>query len=105
MKNEVYYNDLYAVYAPLLTERQKDVFDLYYGCDLSLGEIAEMKNISRQGVAACLSACEKLLVEYEEKLGFLAKRGEILRAIGNAGDLDSLKISLKKILGDADGDI
>lgn len=41
---------LYDLYGGLLTEKQQDVFDLYYQCDLSLGEIAAEQNISRTAV-------------------------------------------------------
>ena len=41
---------LFDFYGALLTERQQDVFQLYFGDDLSLGEIAEELRISRQAV-------------------------------------------------------
>lgn len=41
---------LVCLYGGLLTEKQQDVFDLYYQCDLSLGEIAAEQNISRTAV-------------------------------------------------------
>ena len=51
MKNQTYrMTMLYDFYGELLTERQKEFFDLYYNEDLSLSEIAENSGISRQGV-------------------------------------------------------
>ena len=41
---------LYDLYSGLLTEKQKNVFDLYYQCDLSLGEIAAEQQTSRTAV-------------------------------------------------------
>lgn len=55
-------------YAPLLTKVQQEIADLYYGCDLSLAEIAEEKNCSRQSVSDCLAKIRKKVEQYEEKL-------------------------------------
>ena len=41
---------LFDFYGDVLTERQKEFYDLYYNEDLSLGEIAENHGITRQGV-------------------------------------------------------
>jgi hypothetical protein len=41
---------LFDFFGDLLTERQREFFDLYYNEDLSLGEIAENNGITRQGV-------------------------------------------------------
>ncbi|MGE4283353.1 MAG: YlxM family DNA-binding protein [Clostridia bacterium] len=64
---------LYDFYKELLTDKQADAVDLYYNQDLSLGEISELMNITRQGVRDCIKRGEKLLLEMEEKLG-LANR-------------------------------
>ena len=45
------YLELFSIYKELLTDKQAEVFSLYLECDLSLGEISEIKNISRQGVS------------------------------------------------------
>ena len=51
MKNQTYrMTMLFDFYGELLTDRQKEFFDLYYNEDLSLSEIAENEGISRQGV-------------------------------------------------------
>ncbi len=51
MKNQVYrMSMLFDFYGELLTDRQREFFDLYYNDDLSLAEIAENAGISRQGV-------------------------------------------------------
>ncbi len=59
---------LFDFYSQLLTERQRDMIDLYYNQDFSLGEIAETFQISRQAVYDTLKRTEKILYEYEEKL-------------------------------------
>ena len=60
-------------YGDILTERQKDMLDMYYNEDCSLSEIAENYSISRQGVRSVLKKGETILVEMEEKLGLVAR--------------------------------
>lgn len=60
-------------YGDMLTEKQRNAIDLYYNDDLSLAEIAEAADISRQGVRDNIKRAEQILTELEEKLG-LAKR-------------------------------
>lgn len=59
---------LYDFYSQLLTEKQRDMIDLYYHQDLSLGEIAQEHNISRQAVYDTIKRTEKILSNYESKL-------------------------------------
>ena len=56
-----------------LTEKQKELFDLYYNEDLSLAEIAEHAGISRQGVRDAIVRSETILRETEDKLGLVKK--------------------------------
>ena len=60
---------LFDYYGELLTERQRMCFDLRHNQDLSLAEIAEELNVSRQGVHDNLSRAEALLMNMEEKTG------------------------------------
>ena len=60
---------LFDYYGELLTERQRMCFDLRHNQDLSLAEIAQELNISRQGVHDNLSRAEALLMDMEEKTG------------------------------------
>lgn len=55
-------------YGDILSERQKEILDFYYNDDLSLAEIAENYNISRQGVRSVLKKGENILIDMEEKL-------------------------------------
>lgn len=64
---------LYEFYGNLLTEKQSYVINSYYNDDLSLAEIAEELDISRQGVRKHLVEAEKLLNNYEIKLGLMNK--------------------------------
>ncbi len=60
---------LYDYYGDLLTERQKMCFDLRHNQDLSLAEIAQELQVSRQGVHDNLSRAEALLLNMEAKTG------------------------------------
>lgn len=60
---------LYDYYGDLLTERQKECFELRYNQDLSLGEIGQELGISRQGVHDNLTRTEALLKNMEQKTG------------------------------------
>ncbi len=60
---------LYDYYGALLTDRQRECFELRYCQDMSLGEIGEALGISRQGVHDNLSRTEALLHKMEEKTG------------------------------------
>ena len=60
---------LFDYYGELLTDRQRMCFDLRHNQDLSLAEIAQELNVSRQGVHDNLSRAEALLMNMEEKTG------------------------------------
>ena len=70
MKDDLHFLRLWDLYSPLLTQNQREITDLYFNYDLSLGEIAEQKGVSRQSVSDCLHTCRKQLEKYEEKLKF-----------------------------------
>lgn len=78
MKDDLKFLRLWDLYSPLLTDKQREITDLYFNYDLSLGEIAEQKGVSRQSVSDCLAKSRKQLEEYDEKLGFaeLLQRGD-----------------------------
>lgn len=60
---------LFDYYGDLLTDRQRECFDLRYNQDLSMTEIAQELGVSRQGVFDNLSRAESLLRNMEEKTG------------------------------------
>ena len=74
MKNQTYrMTMLFDFYGELLTDRQKEFFDLYYNEDLSLSEIAENEGISRQGVRDVIVRAEAILTELEDKTGIIKR--------------------------------
>ena len=56
-------------YGGMLTEKQRDCFDMRYNQDLSLGEIGEALGVSRQAVCDNLTRTEALLRRMEENIG------------------------------------
>lgn len=112
---DVRFMRLWDLYNGLLTDTQREFTNLYFNCDLSLGEIAEEKGISRQSVSDCLKKCRKRLEAYEEKLHFAKALDEVcgeysayMTHVGRwmetqrekhpewAGELDELKETLEK---------
>ncbi|MCD7929067.1 MAG: YlxM family DNA-binding protein [Clostridiales bacterium] len=68
---------LYDFYGELLTERQREFYDLYHNEDFSLAEIAENAGITRQGVRDVIVRAEAILNEMEEKTGIVARFLEV----------------------------
>lgn len=73
MEKNVKISILLDIYGKMLTEKQYSLLDDYYNNDLSLSEIAENEEITRQAVRDNLKKGENNLFEYEEKLGFMKK--------------------------------
>ncbi len=72
---------LYDYYGDLLTDRQKECFELRYNQDLSLGEIGQELGISRQGVFDNLSRTEALLKNMEQKTGCVRRDQQCRKVI------------------------
>ena len=66
---------LFDFYGELLTDKQREYFDLHYNADLSLAEIAESSGISRQGVWDIIRRAEATLRETERKTGLVRRYG------------------------------
>lgn len=89
-------------YGELLTGKQKRALELYYNEDLSLAEIAEEMQVSRQGVRAFIKQGEAHLAEFEEKLG-LSERFSLISKLAKAakmaaGEVPQSKEKLIKII-------
>ena len=71
---------LWQIYGKLLTEKQYKVLNDYYNEDLSLSEIAQNNNISRQAVRDIIKKGETKLFDYEKILGIMKRtqRNELM---------------------------
>lgn len=94
MKKEIYLTILFDYYESLLNDKDRECFKDYYFDNLSLGEVAESHNLSRNAVHKRLKKIEKDLLNYEEKLKLYEKEQKILNLIND----NKLKEQIKKIL-------
>ena len=96
MEEIVYYNNLYDLYSELLTEKQRKYFEDYYFSNLSLGEMAENYNISRNAAFKQLQNTLSKLKHYEEILKLQEKHEKLEEVIKNIEDKE-LKEKLRDI--------
>lgn len=94
MQYRIYINSLYDIYGELLTEKQKAYFEEYYLDNLTLQEISENRNISRNAVHSQLKEAEEKLQHYEKILKNFAKKQAILEIIKD----DKLKEEIERII-------
>ena len=94
MEDRVEISLLMDYYGPLLTEKQKSIMELYYNEDLSLAEIAELNNTSRQAIHDLIKRCYKQFLAYESKLNLLQKSFEKEKKIINLLEKINEKYSL-----------
>lgn len=88
---------LFDFYSGLLTEKQRNVLQLYYGEDWSLAEIAEAEGVSRQAVHDLLHRTERTMEEFETKLGLVKRFLDEQRILSQVADrLNSLLATVTK---------
>ncbi len=102
-KDRAYISRLVDIYGNALSERQRDVIDLYYNEDLSLAEISEHCGITRQGVRDAIRHGVETLTHLESALGFYKKSEKItslVSEIQNCDDVDKAKFIAESIIGE-----
>ncbi|WP_297958491.1 YlxM family DNA-binding protein [uncultured Ruminococcus sp.] len=82
MAKELKFVMLLDCYGDLLTDHQRSLMEMYYCEDLSLAEIGQPMNITRQAVRSIIKRTEDILLNYEEKLGFAEKLGMMRECFG-----------------------
>ena len=88
-------NLLYDFYGGLLTDKQREVMELYHEENYSIVEIAGELGVSKQAVHDNLKKTERILSDYEDKLGLVSKfvaRSNALRTV--RADVESLKVMM-----------
>ncbi len=102
MEEKVKVSILLQIYGNLLTEKQKEYMDLYYNEDLSLSEIADNNDITRQAVRTILLKSKNKLEEYEKQLKFMQKEKKIKKYIEQIQITDTNKKIINKVLEQID---
>lgn len=92
MKNRIYLIDLYDLYGNLLTEKQQQYFEDYYFSNLTLAEISENLNISRNAVHKQIKEAEEKLDYYENTLQIYERNKQIKEIIRQLDQESRLKI-------------
>ena len=95
MEDVIYYNELYDLYGKLLTDKQRKYFEDYYFNNLSLGEMAEEYNVSRNAIFKQIHNVVDKLKDYEEKLGLYSKKEELVHIIDS---IDKIKDKLEDVI-------
>ena len=102
-QDRAYICRLIDIYGKVLSERQRDVVDLYYNEDLSLAEISENCGITRQGVCDAIKHAIETLTSLESSLGFSAKSesiSQLATKIGASDDVNEIHRLAESIIGE-----
>lgn len=97
MEKFLYYNELYLIYKGLINDKNAEIFNLYYGENLSMQEIADIMNISKSRVGMIIKNIEKKLDKFENGLE-LYKKNNKLSELLNIDNIEVLKEELDKII-------
>lgn len=92
-----YFNDLFSIYKELLTQKEQEIFSLYYEENLSMGEISENRCVSRSFVGNTVKTVERKLTEFEGLLHLFEIRQKILKICDKIEDKD-IKEELESVV-------
>lgn len=85
-------------YGNMLTKKQSTIISMYVDNNLSLAEVSEELNITRQAVKDALDKALKYLFTLEEKLGFVKKYNNLKNAIMGIPPMGINKNEKEKLL-------
>ena len=77
MEEFIYYSSMFDYYGELLSDKEKDYFKDYYFDNLSLQEIADNNNVSRNAVSKALKSAKEKMINYENILKLINKKEKI----------------------------
>ena len=87
MENIIYYSALYDYYNKLLTETQQKYFEDYYFNNLSLQEIADNYNVSKNAISKTLIEVNSKLDDYECNLKLYQNKEKIKMILFDKQDI------------------
>lgn len=89
MLSHVEANELLDVYGDLLTQRKKEILELYFQEDLSYTEISEELSISRAAAQDSVQKSIKQLQKYESVIQYISKKKQVLSLVEKDNKLQS----------------
>lgn len=81
MEDIIYYSELFDYYGELLSDKERNYFKDYYFENLSLQEIADNYQISRNAVSKSLKSAKEKMNDYENKLKLIHKKDKIRKLV------------------------
>ena len=97
MESRFYLIDLYDIYGELLTEKQQEYFEDYYFNNLTLAEISENNDVSRNAIHKQIKeTCEKL--NYYESILKLKEKKERLEQLSVQITDEKLKEEIRDLI-------
>lgn len=97
MEKFLYYNELYLIYKGLINDKNSEIFDLYYGENLSMQEIADIKEVSKSRVGTVIKSVQEKL-DYYESILKIYEKNQKLNELLEIDDVSILKKELEKII-------
>lgn len=97
MDSNFYLIDLYDIYGELLTEKQQKYFEDYYFDNLSLKEISENYNVSRNAIYNSLREVKEKLNTYESNLNIYKKNKKLKEIVTEIKD-ERIKSKLEDLI-------
>lgn len=98
MEEKFYLTELFEIYNPLLTDNQREIFEMHFVLDFSLSEIAEEKGVTRQNVSDALKNAKEKLVGFESALKIKEKEDAILSLLDNGENKENAE-KIRAIIG------
>lgn len=101
MEEKLRQGNLFDYYGDLLKEQHKRLVYLYVCEDLSLSEISQQENISRQGVHDCIKRATAKMEDFEAKLHLIDRfdaMGRTLNRINELSDNKEIKLLVNQLL-------